>query len=443
MAAHEDLDGTVTSTSRHLSLAAVAAVAALGAYRAFVRPRWSRWGSTPDETARSLPGDDLVTCPYSVTTRSVTITADATQVWPWLVQMGAGRAGWYSYDAIDNGGWRSSEEIVPTLQHVRPGDTMPWLPGATDGFTVLRVDPGRALVLGALPSGGPLVMSWAFVLEESTRGTTRLIVRARVGEGYRAPFGLPSWTLDSVVTLGHWVMQRRQLLGIARRAERWHVRAGAPVAAVTATLDRFMRGPLVRERHETSVHAPADVVYAVVREFDLQSLPAVRAIFWLRAHVMRGEWPHRVPRGFLEETRALGWGVLAEVPDRLYVAGAACQPWKANVTFVPIAPDRFRDYAEPEMVKIAWTMETEPEGPTWTRLATETRVLATDTAARRRFRRYWLAVRAGIVTIRRASLPAIRREAERRWRAQCATASHVTAREAAATPDDAPAMSSW
>jgi hypothetical protein len=126
VAAYEDLDGTVTSTPRHLSLAAVAAVAALGAYRAFVRPRWSRWGSTPDENSRSLPGDDLVTCPHSVTTRSVTIKADATQVWPWLVQMGDGRGGLYSYDWLDQLfgfiSGPSANTVLPEHQRLEVGD---------------------------------------------------------------------------------------------------------------------------------------------------------------------------------------------------------------------------------------------------------------------------------------------------------------------------------
>jgi hypothetical protein len=97
------------------------------------------------------------------------------------------------------------------------------------------------------------------------------------------------------------------------------------------------------------------------------------------------------------------------------VAGAVCQPWQPNVTFQAIAPERFADFADPDQVKIAWTLEAEPLAPALTRFATETRVVATDPGARAKFRRYWWAFGAGIVMIRWLLLRAIRREAERRW----------------------------
>ena len=85
----------------------------------------------------------------------------------------------------------------------------------------------------------------------------------------------------------------------------------------------------------------------------------------------------------------MGWGVLAEEPGRFFVAGAACQPWKADVVFTPIAAGLFASFAEPDRVKIAWTLETEALEPAVTRFATETRAAATDAPARARFRRYW------------------------------------------------------
>ena len=172
------------------------------------------------ERTRLLPGDDILPSAVGSLTHAVTIRRPRREVWPWLLQMGAGRAGWYSYDFIDNGRRHSAERLVPELQRIGVGEVMPWLPGATDGFTVLRVEPERWLVLGALPpDGGPPLMTWAFVLEAPDPGCTRLIVRARAGAGYHAPFGLPDWTVTTLVPLGHAVMQRRQLLGIARRAE--------------------------------------------------------------------------------------------------------------------------------------------------------------------------------------------------------------------------------
>lgn len=172
------------------------------------------------ERALPLPGDDLLhPCTGSVT-HAITIRRPRHDVWPWLLQMGAGRAGWYSYDFIDNGGRHSAERLVPELQHVDVGSVMPWLPGATAGFTVLSVEPERCLILCAVsPDDGRLFMTWAFVLDEAEPGVTRLIVRARTGRGYQPPFGLPMWMMKSLVKWGHGIMQTKQLRGIARRAE--------------------------------------------------------------------------------------------------------------------------------------------------------------------------------------------------------------------------------
>lgn len=174
----------------------------------------------PGESWRRLPGDELLEGERNSLTHAITIRRPRRDVWPWLVQMGGGRAGWYSYDLIDNGGQPSADHIIPELQQVRVGDLFPATPTITDGFTLLQLKPERFLVLGWLSPKGLLVMTWAFVLEEEQEGRTRLLVRARVGEGYQPPFGLPGWSLHTLVPLGHFIMQRKQLLGIAHRAER-------------------------------------------------------------------------------------------------------------------------------------------------------------------------------------------------------------------------------
>ncbi|HEU5303561.1 MAG TPA: hypothetical protein VFU40_02850, partial [Gemmatimonadales bacterium] len=92
------------------------------------------------ELSSSLPGDELLPRPLGSTTHAITIRRPRAEVWPWLAQMGAGRAGWYSYDFIDNGWTHSAERIIPELQTVTVGGLFPALPGSTDGFTVLSVD---------------------------------------------------------------------------------------------------------------------------------------------------------------------------------------------------------------------------------------------------------------------------------------------------------------
>lgn len=185
-------------------------------------------------------------------------------------------------------------------------------------------------------------------------------------------------------------------------------------------LDEFLPAPDARERHAVVVRAPADLVYDVARHFDLRSIPLVHAIFRLRARLMGARADARQGGGRLDtgSLMRMGWGVLAEEPGRRLIAGAVCQPWRADVVFTPVAPHQFASHAVPDSVKIAWTLEAEPLDRTRTRLATETRAVGTDPAARARFRRYWRWARVGIVAIRWLLLPAIRREAERRWGAR-------------------------
>jgi hypothetical protein len=154
----------------------------------------------------------------------------------------------------------------------------------------------------------------------------------------------------------------------------------------------------------------------VAGKFDMQSLPAVKLIFRLRERLTHATRPApRTPQGILEETRSLGWGLLAEHPGRFVVCGATCQPWLANVVFSAVPPDQFLTYAQPDLVKIAWTLEAAEIGPDLTRFGQETRVVATDPQARIKFRRYWRWARVGIIAIRLLMLPAIRKAAERRW----------------------------
>jgi hypothetical protein len=175
--------------------------------------------ATREEKSRVLPGDKRIPQAIDTLTHGVTIPAAPRDVWPWLVQMGAGtRAGWYSYDWLDNGRQPSATRIVPELQYPSAGSIFPALPGVTDGFTVLAIEPERVLMLGWLARDGSPEVTWTFVLDEVTPGVTRLLVRARGGPGYRF-HGLPLLLTRLVVRVVHFIMQRKQLLGIARRVE--------------------------------------------------------------------------------------------------------------------------------------------------------------------------------------------------------------------------------
>lgn len=183
-------------------------------------------------------------------------------------------------------------------------------------------------------------------------------------------------------------------------------------------LEPFVPHPDIRERHATLVRAPASIVFDAAQAFDMQSVPLVRAIIRLRQAFLGSTRIERRLRPFLQEALAMGWGVLAPEPGRAIVMGAVCRPWLADVQFTPIATTDFAAYREPNRVKIAWTLEVDSLDAASARLATETRAVATDDEARRRFRRYWRWARFGIVAIRWAMLSAIRRQAETMSRAQ-------------------------
>ncbi|HTJ26456.1 MAG TPA: hypothetical protein VMA36_09830 [Candidatus Limnocylindria bacterium] len=202
---------------RRVAFVAAGIVSITGAYLVVAwRPRSVR--ATRSERMRRLAGDELISDPLASLTHAVTIERPPRAVWPWLAQMGAGRAGWYSYDAFDNGGVPSSRRILAHLTTIAVGDVFPAVPGETRGFTIMHVEPERSLVLAWRDAEGKSVVTWAFVLDEPLPAHTRLIVRARGGAGYRF-FGAPTALGGVLATLVHGIMQRKQLLGIAARAE--------------------------------------------------------------------------------------------------------------------------------------------------------------------------------------------------------------------------------
>jgi hypothetical protein len=180
-------------------------------------------------------------------------------------------------------------------------------------------------------------------------------------------------------------------------------------------LDRFMPSYEVVERHHARVAAPADVTLEVAATMDLFQLPLVRAIFKGRELILGATPDERPrPRGLLAEVQSLGWVVLAETPGSEIVVGAVTKPWEPNVTFRSLAPAAFAAFAEPDYVKIAWTLRADPISDRESIFRTETRVLATSPSARARFRRYWAFLSPGIILIRWMSLAPLRAEAERR-----------------------------
>ena len=178
-------------------------------------------------------------------------------------------------------------------------------------------------------------------------------------------------------------------------------------------LDTFMPEYDVVERHHTRVNAPADVAFAAAMKMDLQDSLLVRAIFKARELALGSQQtPRPVSSGLVEMTKSLGWRVMVEVPGREIVMGAVTQPWTPNPVFRGIAPEQFAAFAEPDYVKILWTLRADPVGNTDSIVRTETRVSTTDAHARRAFRAYWACVSPGVALIRQVSLGLIRTQAE-------------------------------
>ncbi|MGN6172240.1 MAG: SRPBCC family protein [Streptosporangiaceae bacterium] len=193
--------------------AGVAAGAAVGIHLRWVRPRIFSWGATPEEAGRPMAGDEVCPRPQLNATRAVTIAARPGEVWPWLVQWGWNRAGFYSYDLLDNLGRPSAQELLSQFQRLAVGDWVP-MSGKTTPYTayqVTRLEPGRLMLWEK--SGG----TWLWLLEPAGPERTRLITRMR---------GRYRWTRPAIVTelvlmeIGDPFMMRKCLLGIKQRAER-------------------------------------------------------------------------------------------------------------------------------------------------------------------------------------------------------------------------------
>jgi hypothetical protein len=181
-------------------------------------------GRARSEEDMPLAGDDFLAATRFQKTHAITIEAPPGRVWPWLVQMGARRAGWYSFDVLDNGGLPSANRIVPELQNLRVGDRITTLPGSRRDFAVLLLEAPRALVLGspallsdtANAEEEPMRSTWAFVLEPIGDVATRLTVRVR-GDYL---LGKKMLALGPLMGVVHSIMETRQLRNLRRRVER-------------------------------------------------------------------------------------------------------------------------------------------------------------------------------------------------------------------------------
>ena len=182
--------------------------------------RWrTRWNATTDELKERLPGDEIIRSPTWTYTHAITILAPRAAVWPWLVQIGQGRGGFFSYEVLENlvgCDIHNVLELRGELQQLRAGDSVRM---HTNGFgpSVSILDQERALVLGGPADANGSQATWGFYLHQTDDGVTRLIERGRhvVGNGILAKLGCGTYLIDPV----GFVMSRRMLKTIKRLAE--------------------------------------------------------------------------------------------------------------------------------------------------------------------------------------------------------------------------------
>jgi hypothetical protein len=207
-------------------LGEIAVAAPLFLFAPLYRHWHVRWGATDEEIAASMPGDELVDHPSFNATRSITIDAPPEEVWPWLAQIGFGKAGFYSYDLLDNAGRPSANRILPEHQRPAIGD---WVPMAgkvneTTAFKIKELNPNRSMLWEKPHS------TWAWKLERLPNGRTRLVTRLKDRYSWRAD---PANALLSLILLefGDFPMMRKLLLGVKRRAEQSKGRSAQPARA--------------------------------------------------------------------------------------------------------------------------------------------------------------------------------------------------------------------
>ena len=195
-----------------------------------LRGRYNRWGATDAEVHGSMPGDELVTAPRLGYTRAVTIAAPPEQVWPWLVQVGQGRGGLYSFDGLENllgCDIHSADRVLGGFQQLAVGDLIRLGPAGYPCFRVDRVEPGETLVLlsadprpphlASPPDSAAGIATWQWQLRPTADGRgTRLLTRQRLSHPPTTGAGI-MWHLVEPVG---FVMERQMLLGIKQRVER-------------------------------------------------------------------------------------------------------------------------------------------------------------------------------------------------------------------------------
>ncbi len=195
-----------------------------------LRAWYSHWGMSVEESRQPMPGDEHVPKPKSEISGAITIQAPPDRIWPWFVQLGCQRGGWYSYDLLDNGGQASASRIIPEYQHLAVGDIVKAVPNGAFGFPVAAIEADRFLVLAGTmdtKTGQPADPAHlpaeyfsgdqAFSLVPLSAGATRLVFRMRTDWNSKP---LLNFIYKGILEPVSFIMARKTLTNIKMRAEK-------------------------------------------------------------------------------------------------------------------------------------------------------------------------------------------------------------------------------
>ena len=188
-------------------------------YFFWLREYQMHWGATADEVSRYLAGDELLDDPELDATRAIEIEAPPEKIWPWIVQIGYGRAGFYSFDNLDNGGVPSAEYIIPEYQNLKVGDSIPGGKYKGRVFNLLEVvamEPNKSMLWVFLKGTAWEDATWSWGLYRIDSSRTKLVSRLRQKYDLNSVQETIMWSLADVMEI---CMMRTTLLGIKRRAE--------------------------------------------------------------------------------------------------------------------------------------------------------------------------------------------------------------------------------
>jgi hypothetical protein len=388
-------------------------------YYLLLRRRMLFWGATREEILEELPGDEIVANPTKSQTRAITIDAAPDEVWRWLVQIGYGRGGWYSYDALEAAAGagdfvegHSATRIHPELQEVRTGDVIrmsPWT-----GHVVASSWPGKALVLRSEGMEGGLMpkSTWAMVLRRAGENRTRLLIRDRTEV---SPHDFAASLLDHLIEAPHSIMERRMMLGLKQRAEQ--VARCTPGANL---IDGIIADRRFSDTIAVTVNAPAQAIFDAFGAVTVEDMPLANILGTLRylPGKLTGHAQPAAAKGasFAEGLEQGGWVKLAEDPGREQVFGGAGKYHQV----LDQEPRPFRSAADffafddPQYQKLAISVRVEAgEKPGENRLVLEHRTHALSENARKGFARYWRVIKPTGAFVSRQLLLAAKHRAER------------------------------